>query len=179
LKQYSKSRAELRLVAGFALLPPTAALLIFLISLVSWKMGIGIFSGGKPTDPLQAAISLALAIAIIAILVTVFAGVPTVMLLARRRPVTLRSLLLAGAALGNLPFALIVSAIAVQRSLSGTIEPDISALWFGVPGAARSIGLGLVCGTTCATVFWVIAIRGIEVQRLSDNSPEIDRSERQ
>jgi hypothetical protein len=135
---------------------------MFLIGLASWSTGPNIFSGGRPIEPLQAAISLGLAVSIIAVAVTVFAAVPTVILLNRRRWVSLGSLLLVGAALGNLPFALIVSVLTGKHLANGTMSSEVGSLWFGVPGAARSIALGLVCGITCALVFWTVAIRGTE-----------------
>ena len=84
---------------------------MFLTSLASWHTSVNLFAGGTPTDPVQSAISLALGVTIIAVPVTLFAAIPAVLALSRRSPVNLGSLLLAGAVLGNLPFAVLVGAV--------------------------------------------------------------------
>lgn len=62
----ASTRDELRLVLGFALLPPAAGLLMFVTCLAPWSMGAWIFEG---TPSVDAAVSFGIAVAIIAVVV--------------------------------------------------------------------------------------------------------------
>lgn len=131
---------------------------MFLTSLASWHTGVNLFAGGRPSDPVQSAISLAFGVTIIAVPVTLFAAIPAVLALSRRSPVNLGSLLLAGAALGNLPFAVLVGAVGAHHFATGEAS-SVSTAWYGGSGAARCLWLGTICGTASAAVFWIVAIR--------------------
>jgi hypothetical protein len=82
----------------------------------------------------------------------VAAALPVVVWRMRRGPPTLRQVLLGGALLGNLPFAVIVP-LAAAAGGSG-------AGWFWPFGAIRALAVGAVFGVAGAAVFWAIAVRG-------------------
>ena len=52
-------RSELRLLAGFAAVPPTVALIVFAAYLVLFDAGSGTVAGVIPADPHDSAASLA------------------------------------------------------------------------------------------------------------------------
>jgi hypothetical protein len=160
---------ELRLVIGFALVPPAAAAVMFILYLALWHSGVRVFEGA-PIDPVDSAASLAMGVGIIAVVVTVYGAVPAVTWLIRRGPLPLGKVLLLGAALGNVPFVLIVVAILVTHLLRGTLTTGVAGLWYGMYGTVRAIVLGLVLGTIPAAIFWVVAIRGTESERASSPS---------
>jgi hypothetical protein len=162
-------RAELRLVAAFVITPPAAAVVMFVIYLGLWYGGARTVFEGTPIDPIDSAGALALGVGIIAVVVTIFGAVPSVTWLIRRGPLSLRKLLVLGAALGNAPFAAIVAGILVTHLVKGTPSPYAARLWFGLYGAVRAIALGLVIGMVSATVFWAVAIRSTERERPSDS----------
>jgi hypothetical protein len=92
-----------------------------------------------------------------------------VVVLSRRGSVSLRSLLLAGGVLGNVPFAVIACVLAALHLATGR-PSSVSATWFGTRGAARCVLLGGICGIASATVFWIIAFRGTATQTVSETS---------
>ena len=155
-------RTELRLVAGFALLPPAAGLLMFVTCLAMWSTGTWALEGSPGLD---AALSLGLAIAVIALIVSAFGAVPAVVALIRRGPISFRTLVLVAIALGNVPFAIIVGAIVVTQLARGTLSPDVAILWLGWSGTIRAICLGTWLGAACAAVLWFVGIRGTELER--------------
>jgi len=148
-------RAELRLVAGFFVVPPSIAALTFLGYLAIWDIGGPGALGSVPFDPVDSALSLATGVGVIAVVVTVFGAVPIVAWLNRRRALTLRTLLLVGAILGNLPFILIVLAV---LATNGRLSSDVARVWDGSAGAMRATALGFGYGVVSASLFWLVAV---------------------
>jgi hypothetical protein len=166
--QGHSTRAELRLLAGFAVAPPAAVLITLITYDALWYSGM--LSEGVPINSLDSAASLGMGVGTLAVLTTVFGAVPVVVWLKRRRPLSLRTLLLLGAALGNLPFAIIILGIVVTHLVSGTLSSDIGRYWNGLPGAVVRTVMGLICGMGSAAVFWAVAVRGT-LPKLADSTP--------
>jgi hypothetical protein len=164
------SGSELRLTLGFAALPPAMGLVMFFTCLVLWGVGAWAFDGPPSFD---AAIGLGLAVSVIAALVTVFGAVPAVLWLIRRRNLSLRTLLLAGMALGNAPLAIIVAGILARQAIRGNLLSD-AGLSFGWFVAIRSILLGLWFGIAAAVVLWAVGVRGTDWNVLPSASPTRD-----
>ena len=104
--------------------------------------------GGRFSDPLDAAVSVALGAAIAAAVIALLA-LPLAVWLVKRTTVTLGQALLFGAAFGNLP--------AVVGLLAG-------------PLSMSAVVLGTFLGASGGALFWLIAIRG----RVFGPGPETD-----
>lgn len=150
--------AVLRLAAAFVVTPVVAGVVMFIIDVGLSYSGIHVFNG-TPYNPVDAAIGLALGVTIIGFGVT-GAAVPAVLWMASRGRLSLRNVLLLGAALGNVPFAAIVVSILVVQVVNGTLSHDVARLWDGLYGTVRAIALGLLIGPASAAVFWVIGVSG-------------------
>jgi hypothetical protein len=147
-----------RLLTGFVVQPFAAAALGFAIfPLVEWS---GNALDGRPTfELLRPAIKFALAAGIAGFLVTVCAALPIVLSRLERGPLSLRQVLVIGAALGNAPLAIIVLlSIVTNQKISG-----ISWLWLA--GALRGLAMGTYFGVAGAALFWAISVRGRDVSR--------------
>jgi hypothetical protein len=151
--------AVFRLLVGFAMLPPAAGVLMFVTCLALWGLGLWIFEG---TGGWDAALSLGIAIAIVAVPTTIVAAVPAVLWLIRRRQLSLGTLVLVGGLVGNLPFVVILGTIVAVQYARGALASDVGRLWFGWYGAARAIVLGVSFGITLAALLWFVAIRRSE-----------------
>jgi hypothetical protein len=146
------------MVAGFAIVPPTAVLISLVTYDALWYSGM--LPAGVLIDSIDSAAPLGTGVGIIAVLMTVLGAVPAVAWLSSRRPLTLRTLLVLGAALGNVPFAAIIIGIVVAHLKSGTLSVDIARNWYGLSGAVVRTIIGLICGMGSAAVFWAVAVRG-------------------
>jgi hypothetical protein len=119
----------------------------------------GLLPHGAPIDSLDSAESLGAGVAILAVLMTVFGAVPAVIWLNRRRLLSLGRLVILGAGLGSVPFALIVVGVVVVPAVSGTLSTDIGRYWYGISGAAVRVAMGLISGMGSAAIFWYVGIR--------------------
>ena len=146
------------MLAGFLLAPFSAAGIGVVTYDSMWHLGF--LSAGGPIHSLDAAESLGLGLAILAIVMTVVGAVPGVMWLSSRGGVSVRSLVMLGALLGNIPFAVIVVGIAVAALRRGENLGDLGQYWYGLGGAVVRVVLGIVTGVGSALVFWVVAILG-------------------
>jgi hypothetical protein len=151
------SRADLRMLAGFALVPPTAVLITLGTYQLMWHAGALPF--GAPIHSLDSAGSLGVGVAILAVLMTVFGAVPGVIWLNGRRSLSLGRLLILGAGLGSVPFALIVLGVVTVHAMSGTLSTDIGRYWHGTSGAAVRLTMGLITGMGSAAIFWFVGVR--------------------
>jgi hypothetical protein len=155
--------AGIRLVAAFAVVPFVAGIVMFITSVGLWYLGAWVFEGNTPSDLMGAAdiaVGLAWGVAIIGFVVTWGGALPAFLSMSARGPMSLRKVLLLGAALGNLPFPVIVVSILVVQLVNGTLSSDVARLWYGLYGTVRAIALGLLIGTSSAAVFWVIGVSG-------------------
>jgi hypothetical protein len=149
------SRAGLRMLAGFALVPPMAVLITLGTYELMWHAGLVPF--GAPIHSLDSAGSLSAGVTILAVLMTVFGAVPAVIWLNGRR--SLGRLLILGAALGSVPFALIVLGVVTVHAMNGTLSADVGRYWHGLSGAAVRVTMGLISGMGSAAAFWFVGIR--------------------
>jgi hypothetical protein len=159
-----RALARLRMLAGFAIAPVVAAA----IALVAYQafFNLGLFPSGASLDSMDHAASLGMGTLILAVLMT-FAAVPAVLVLREHRPLSLRRLLLLGAAVGNVPLTLIVAGILLTQVAGGRSVIEASRLWEGLSGLLVRVAMGLVCGMGSAAAFWTVALAGVE--RDSDN----------
>lgn len=165
--------AVIRVVASLLLPPIAAGVVMFLTYMGLWYVGIYVFEGPPPSDGLGArhiAMGLAFYVTLVAVAMT-GAAVPAVLWIGSRGRLTLRNLLLLGAVLGNVPFALIVVSILVVQLMKSTLSPDVARLWYGFYGTVRAVALGLLLGISSAAVFWVIGIRGGEAESVRTVCP--------
>lgn len=153
-------RAEGRLIVGFLILPFAAALLAVVVFLVLFAIGAGAADGGQVSDPIREAASLAVRVAIVALAVITFGGVPAVAWLYGRARLSLGSVLVLGALLGNAPFAILSIGFIIAQAANGTLSTDIGRHWHGAAGVARSVAIGLFVGVGSAAIFWRIALAG-------------------
>jgi len=151
---------ELRLFVGLAVQPFVAAALAFMLFPVVDYTGRPLY-GGFPADPVDAAISFSFGVGIVALVVTVCGAVPTVLYLLKRGPLSLKTVLVGGVALGNAPFILVVAAVVATQVARGTMSPDVVRLFYGLPGVVRAIAISSYIGIGSAAVFWVVVGRRI------------------
>ena len=141
---------EMKLFAGFAVQPFLAAAVAFVtFPYVLLDQNGANFKGGFPSDPTDAAISVALGAGIGAFFVTLLGVFPTAVWFVKRRPLPLRHALLFGLVFGNLPVVL------------GTLLSGGS----GAAGPLRPLVMASILGVVGAAVFWAISIRGRDFSR--------------
>lgn len=148
------------MLCGFVLVPPAIGMLTF----VGFRLlhGLQVLPyGGALVDPAGAAASIGLAVGILAFLVTVAWALPGVLWLAARGPVRLRQLLALGAALGNAPLLLIIVGATLVNLAAGTFERGRGL--YDVDGNVVRVIIGVVCGMAGAATFWLMAVRGTEL----------------
>lgn len=143
---------EMRLLAGFVVQPFAAAMLGF----IAFPLIDLTLEGGGTTDPIGAAISIALGAGLAAIFVTVCGAFPVVVWFLKRGPLRLRQILWGGVVLGNLPFAVIVLLAIVTNNVSAGTS---------LLGLLRSLAFGALFGVVGAALFWAISIRGTDMEK--------------
>ena len=159
----------MRMMGAYVLMPFVAFVLAYVAEMTLWGhagtyvTGTTVHTGGSA--PAAIALSLAMAAALMAVFVTIFGAVPLVLWLIRRGRVSLRQALIAGAALGNAPAAVLLVLILIHHIGRGTMPDNPGDVWYGARGAFRTITEGMFVGMGCAAVFWVLAIRGTEVDK--------------
>jgi hypothetical protein len=145
-----------RIVVGLILLPLVAALLAFVSFPALYASGRALrLHGGVPTDSLDSAVAFAVWVGAIAAVMTVIGAWPAIWSLKRRGPLTMRRVLVAGALVGNTPFALIVLTVTIVRLVNGEPLTAVGRHWWGIPGAIRIIAFGTFIGVASATAFWM------------------------
>jgi hypothetical protein len=149
--------AALRLLAGGAVAPPVAGLIVVAAYDVSWHAGL--FPRGAPPHSLDAAASLASGAGLVAVPMTVLAIVFVLLWRDRGIALTPGRVVVLGAVLGNLPFALIVVGIVVAH-VAGDGPGGIPRYWPGVRGAIVDLALGSIAGSAAAGAFWIVAVAG-------------------
>jgi hypothetical protein len=148
---------QVRLLIGFVVQPFAAAAIGFTIfPFVEWSRR-ALHGGGTSGDPLRAAVGFGLAAGIVGFLVTVCGALPIVLLRLERGPLTLKQVLLSGAALGNAPLTIIGLLALVTGNVSAA-----SSFWLD---ALRALAIGSLFGLAGSALFWAVSIRGRAVSR--------------
>jgi hypothetical protein len=160
--------SRLRFLAGFAIAPVVAGVVTFLIVLGQWYGRLNVFPITPYSNPVDAAASFASGVTLIAVIATAACAVPGVVSMVNRGdPLTLGRVLLFGAAVGQLPFILIVAGIIIAQAVSGALSSDVARLWEGAFGTVRAIVLGLLIGVPSAAAFWLIGVWGTGLEKRS------------
>lgn len=146
-----------RRLLGCVLLPPSAAAVGLATYDGLWHLGL--LPNGSPIHSLDAAESLGLGITVLAV-VMLGAVLPGIAWLNRTGRLSIRPLLVLGAALGNGPLGLIVAVVALVAIQRGESMPDIGRNWEGPGGALIRIVLGSTTGMGSALVYWLVAVVG-------------------
>jgi hypothetical protein len=73
---------------------------------------------------------------------------------------SLARLVLLGAALGNVPFALIVIGIIAAQLGRGTPVAEIGSYWDGLSGFVVRTSMGIFAGAGSAAAFWLVTFCG-------------------
>ena len=144
-----------RRVLGCVLLPPSAASVGLLTYDAMWH--VGLLPQGAPIHSVDAAESLGLGIAILAV-VMLGGVIPGVAWLSRTGRLSIGSLVMLGAALGNVPFVVIVVGIMLAAITRGESLTDIGHYWYGPTGALVRVVLGAITGMGAALIYWVVAV---------------------
>jgi len=153
----SSAAITLRMLAGLAAAPVAAAVISVGVYDAFWHTGW--MPNGAPLHSIDAAVAFGAGVFILAVVVTGAAAVLGVIWLNERRWLRLGKLLVFGAVIGNLPFALIVAGVIVAR-LVGALTGDISQNWYGLSGALANIAMGVVAGAGGAATFWLVSVCG-------------------
>jgi hypothetical protein len=133
-----------RLAIGLILQPFVTAAAAFLSFPFLLLTGTGeALGGGYPVDRADAAASVAFAVAVVAVPITMFGAFPLARWRMLRGRVSLLEALLFGLGFGNLPFV-------IGATLLGT---------YGRTGALRGLAAASLLGLTGAAVLWMIAMR--------------------
>lgn len=149
-----------RLFTALAVLPLFDACLGYLAFPLWWSLRN---APGRFVEPANPALAFAAINGVMGLFVTVTAVLPAVFRLQKRGPLTLQTLTLAGAVLGNLPFAVVAAAtvaIAFGHLLGGTLSDHLSPAPELLAGALRVILLGTFMGAASGAVFWLMAVFG-------------------
>jgi hypothetical protein len=154
-----------RLFTALAVLPLFDACLGYLAFPLWWALRNAPGDFSEPTP----AFAFAAINGVTGLFVTVTAVLPAVFWLQKRGPLTLQRLTLAGALLGNLPFAVVAAAtvaIAFGHLVGGTLSDHLSPAPDLLGGALRVILLGTFMGAASGAMFWALAVfGGREVRR--------------
>ena len=146
------------MLAGLAAAPVAAAVISVGVYDAFWHAGLMPY--GAPLHSVGAAVAFGAGVFILAVVVTGAAAVLGVIWLNERRWLTPGRLLVFGAVIGNLPFALIVAGIVVVQLGAGTPIGDIPRYWYGLGGALARIAMGVVAGAGGAATFWLVGVCG-------------------
>lgn len=143
-------RAEMRILAGFAMQPVTAGVLALLLA------------------PLHPDFGLAFFVAAAASAITVVGAFPLLLALLRYGPISRAQTLVSGACLGNLPTLLAIVLTWLDRRSYGR-SLSFAELLTGPASVLRAAALGTFLGVAGASVFWLIAGSSIGVDERSSH----------
>ncbi|HUQ70383.1 MAG TPA: hypothetical protein VM165_12710, partial [Planctomycetaceae bacterium] len=143
------------MLVGYVLLQPMCGALMSVTVVAQCALGIWFFAGSPSYD---AAGPLSLAVTIFAApIATIFGAVPGVAWLIRRGRLTLRNLLILGAAVGNIPIATLMVLVLLEQLRNGTLRSGGPLQLLGAPL------MGAWFGVWSALFFWFVSIRGTEL----------------
>ena len=138
----------LRLLSGFAAAPLAAAVISVGLLDVFWHAGL--MPDGAPPHSLDDVIAVSFGVVILAVM-TLGAAIPGVLWFNKRGWLTLGNLLVLGAVVGNLPFAVITGGVIVAGS-----DTALTASWFSLSGILVRVAMGVVAGAGAAATFWFV-----------------------
>lgn len=149
---------EIRVLVGFAIQPFVAALL-GLVTFPALNYIAHLRYGGRPGDPWDAAMSVALAAGLAGLFVTIIGALPLLAFLLSRGPISRKQVFTSGVVLGNVPLGIIALLVASQSNVS--TPPMGSSQLTGDPllGLVQALAFGSFFGAACAGVFWLVAGR--------------------
>ena len=153
-----------RLFTALTVLPLFDACLGYLAFPLWWALRN---APGHFVEPAMPALAFAAINGVMGLFVSVTAVLPVVFWLQKRGPLTLQRLTLAGAVLGNLPFAVVAAVtvgIAFGHLIGGTLSDHLSPAPELLAGALRVILLGTFMGAASGAMFWLLAVFGREVR---------------
>jgi hypothetical protein len=145
----------LRMLAGLAAAPVATAVISVGAYDLLWHAGLTVT--GAPVHSLDSAVSFGAGVFILAVPTTGAAALGVIWL-NHRRWLTLGKLLLFGAVVGNLPFAVIVAGVFAINP--GVALRDVAANWYGLFGALANIAMGIIVGASGAATFWLVSVCG-------------------
>jgi hypothetical protein len=125
-------------------------------------LGVSNVEASQLAAATQTAAAFALVVGIASVLVVLCAALPVLWSLRERRGLTFMRVLLAGFALGNLPFAVYAAAslvFGVIHVVNGTLSQHLLPLADALQGTLRAAVLGSVFGVANACVFWLAGVR--------------------
>lgn len=144
-RQVLSPRGEGRVLFAFFLQPLVAAAITFAMFPIIHYLSRAA-EGGYSVDYSDAAASVAMGAALAAVFIVPLGAAPLLVWMLRRGPVTLKHTLLAGAALANVPFLLIVLTGGTSRAPGA----------FGPLNLFRAIVIPAIVGAASAFVFWLM-----------------------
>jgi hypothetical protein len=147
-----------RLLAALVVLPIFDACLGYAIGSTIWRP-----PGYSASGNANMGIALAGIAGFWGLLVTITAVLPVVFWLAKRGPLTLERLVLTGAALGNLPLAVVAAftvAFALGHLAAGTLSEHLSPPLELLVATFRILLLGSFMGAASGALFWLVALSG-------------------
>jgi hypothetical protein len=147
-----------RLVAAVVAIPLFDALLGYLAFPIVWWLGDhGAF---RPVSLEQAALDFGTLAGALGLLVMIAAGLPVTYWLLRQGQTSIQRLAVAGAVLGNLPFAVYLCFVLLFTLLHlfmGTLAEHLSPTAELLAGGLRAVFIGSVMGAASGVMFWLIA----------------------
>lgn len=147
-----------RFLVALLVLPFADATLGFTAYPVVWWIGD---RGARMVEPSQGAGPVAVLSGVLGLFVMIAAAAPVTGWLYRRGRTSIRDFTLAGAVVGNLPFAAylcFVLAMTVLHFTAGTLREHLSSPGQLLAGGAGVLFLGSVLGGASGAMFWLLAI---------------------
>lgn len=147
-----------RFLAAVVVVPLFDALLGYLAYPIVW--GLGNHGSARVVSPKDPALAFAIWGLVFGCLVMVTAALPLAIWLIHRGHTSIEHFILAGIALGNLPFIVylaIVIGATVRHLIGGTLAAHLSPIADLLMAGLRAVLIGSVIGAASAVVFWLIA----------------------
>jgi hypothetical protein len=143
--------------------PLVAGMLTFILSLASNYLGVPVIDPGDSL--VEFSMGLAFSAIFVGVPITCFGAVPLFVWMSGRGPLSFRHTLWAGAVLAVAWYVLLIVAIPVVSGLNRTLAGDMRRMSSAFDGV-RLLGfiafLGVI-GMGSAAAFWMISIRGTEL----------------
>ena len=147
-----------RFVAAVLVIPLFDAALGYLAFPIVWWLGN--HGAYRPISFPQAALAFGTLAGALGLLVMITAAVPIAVWLIRRGQRSIQHFVVAGAVLGNLPFAVYLSIELLFTSMhliGGTLAEHLSPTAELLAGGLRAVLIGSSMGIASGVVFWLIA----------------------